>query len=39
MAAATGMVVLPVVSRLTARWDAPRTLRNVQAEENLTRTL
>ncbi len=27
IAAATGMVLLPVVSRLTGRWDAPRVLR------------
>jgi high affinity choline transporter 7 len=27
LAAAVGMVLLPVVSRLTARWDAPRLLR------------
>ncbi|HEY3383429.1 MAG TPA: sodium:solute symporter family protein [Vicinamibacterales bacterium] len=31
MAAATGVVLLPVVSRLTGRWDAPRPLRNVEA--------
>ena len=32
MAAAAGVVLLPVVSRLTARWDRPRPLRNVHAE-------
>jgi high affinity choline transporter 7 len=29
MAAAAGLIVLPVVSRLTARWDAPRPLERV----------
>jgi high affinity choline transporter 7 len=29
LAAATGLVLLPVVSRLTARWDAPQPLRAV----------
>ncbi|MGH9836612.1 MAG: sodium:solute symporter family protein [Blastocatellia bacterium] len=29
LAASVGVVLLPVVSRLTARWDAPRPLRNV----------
>jgi solute carrier family 5 (high affinity choline transporter), member 7 len=33
LAATAGIVVLPVVSRLTARWDPPRALRNVHAEE------
>ncbi len=33
LAAAAGLVVLPVVSRLTARWDPPRALRNVEAAE------
>jgi high affinity choline transporter 7 len=33
LAAAAGLVVLPVVSRLTARWDAPRALKNMHAEE------
>lgn len=28
MAAAAGFVILPVVSRLTGRWDPPRPLRN-----------
>ena len=32
LAAAAGFVVLPVVSRLTARLDPPRRLRNVAAE-------
>lgn len=31
MAAAAGLALLPVVSRLTARWDPPRPLRNVAA--------
>jgi solute carrier family 5 (high affinity choline transporter), member 7 len=30
LAAAVGLVLLPVVSRLTAGWDAPRPLRNVE---------
>ncbi|HKX28419.1 MAG TPA: sodium:solute symporter family protein [Blastocatellia bacterium] len=29
LAAATGMILLPVVSRLTARWDAPQALRKI----------
>jgi high affinity choline transporter 7 len=29
LASLVGMVLLPVVSRLTARWDAPRALQNV----------
>ena len=29
LAAGVGLVLLPVVSRLTARWDAPRPLRRV----------
>ena len=29
MAAAAGLVLLPLVSRMTARWDPPRPLRNV----------
>jgi high affinity choline transporter 7 len=35
LAAAVGVVLLPVVSRLTAGWDPPRALRNVEdsAEE------
>jgi solute carrier family 5 (high affinity choline transporter), member 7 len=33
LAAATGVVLLPLVSRLTARWSAPRPLRNPAAEE------
>jgi len=32
VAAAAGLVVLPCVSRLTARWDPPRELRNVHEE-------
>ena len=31
IAAATGIILLPVVSRLTARWNAPRALRNAAA--------
>jgi high affinity choline transporter 7 len=31
LAAAAGLVVLPLVSRLSARWVAPRPLRNVHA--------
>jgi len=30
LAAVVGIVLLPVVSRLTAAWDAPRPLRNVR---------
>src|SRR5207244_5098502 len=33
LAAATGLLLLPVVSRLTARWDAPRPLQNVANHE------
>jgi high affinity choline transporter 7 len=33
LAAAAGMIVLPLVSRATARWDPPRALRNMHAEE------
>jgi high affinity choline transporter 7 len=32
VAAMAGVIALPIVSRLTARWDHPRPLRNVQAE-------
>lgn len=37
-AAAVGVILLPVVSRLTLRWDQPRPLRNAAAEplETLT---
>ena len=31
LAAATGLILLPLVSRLTAGWSAPRPLRNVAA--------
>jgi len=31
LAALTGMILLPVVSRLTSRWSAPRVLRNAAA--------
>ncbi len=31
LAAAAGLMLLPLVSRATARWDAPRRLRNVDA--------
>jgi Na+/proline symporter len=34
MAALAGVIVLPVVSRMTARWDRPRLLRNVHADEH-----
>ncbi len=33
LAAAAGLLVLPLVSRMTARWDPPRPLRNVQAAD------
>jgi high affinity choline transporter 7 len=32
LAAAAGLVTLPVVSRLTRRWDAPRPLRNLTTQ-------
>jgi high affinity choline transporter 7 len=32
LAAATGMVLLPVVSRLTSRWSVPRPLRQAQPQ-------
>jgi high affinity choline transporter 7 len=31
VAAAAGLILLPIVSRATAKWDAPRPLRNVAA--------
>jgi solute carrier family 5 (high affinity choline transporter), member 7 len=31
LAAAAGLAVLPIVSRVTGRWDPPRELRNVHA--------
>jgi high affinity choline transporter 7 len=34
LAAAAGVLLLPVVSRLTARWAAPRQLRNVAESES-----
>jgi hypothetical protein len=33
MAAATGLVLLPVVSRLTGRWLPPSALRNVTGND------
>lgn len=33
LAAVTGLVLLPVISRLTAKWDAPRLLRNAAVTE------
>lgn len=35
LAAGAGLVVLPVVSRLSARWDAPRPLCNPSTEETV----
>ncbi len=32
LATVVGMVMLPVVSRLTSRWDAPRALQNTASE-------
>jgi hypothetical protein len=32
VAAGAGLILLPVVSRATARWDAAQPLRNVAAE-------
>jgi high affinity choline transporter 7 len=31
VAAVAGLILLPIVSRATAKWDAPRPLRNVAA--------
>ena len=31
LAAAVGLVVLPLASRLTARWDPPQRLRQLEA--------
>ena len=33
VAAGAGLIVLPVVSRLSARWEAPRPLRNAAADD------
>ena len=33
VAAAVGLMLLPLVSRATSRWDAPRPLRNVTMSE------
>jgi solute carrier family 5 (high affinity choline transporter), member 7 len=33
LAALTGLIALPLVSRLTQRWDCPQPLRNVAAEK------
>jgi len=33
LAAAAGLVLLPLVSRVTAAWDAPKPLRNVMERE------
>jgi hypothetical protein len=33
LAAGVGVIALPVVSRLSARWEAPRPLRNPSTEE------
>jgi solute carrier family 5 (high affinity choline transporter), member 7 len=35
VAAVTGLMLLPLVSRLTMRWNAPRALRNVAVEERM----
>jgi solute carrier family 5 (high affinity choline transporter), member 7 len=35
LAAVVGLIVLPLVSRATARWAPPRTLRNVQDSDQL----
>jgi hypothetical protein len=37
VAAAVGFVLLPVVSRATARWDAPLLLRNASAGDAVER--
>jgi high affinity choline transporter 7 len=34
LAAGVGLLVLPAISRLTVRWEAPRPLRNPSAEED-----
>jgi high affinity choline transporter 7 len=38
VAAAAGLVLLPLVSRATAAWDAPKPLRNVMEREGLGAT-
>jgi high affinity choline transporter 7 len=38
-AAGVGMILLPVVSRLTARWDGPKPLRNPLKDTELTGAL
>jgi high affinity choline transporter 7 len=35
LAAGAGLIVLPVVSRLSARWDAPRPLCNPSTDQTL----
>jgi len=37
VAAAAGLVLLPLVSRATARWDAPRPLLNPSARADVSR--
>jgi high affinity choline transporter 7 len=37
VAAAAGLVLLPLVSRATASWDAPKPLRNVMEREGIGR--
>jgi len=39
LAAAAGLVLLPVVSRATAAWDAPKPLRNVMEREGFPPSL
>jgi high affinity choline transporter 7 len=36
LAAVVGLIVLPIVSRVTARWDPPSALRNVHGEERMS---
>ena len=35
VAAGAGLIVLPAVSRLSARWGAPRPLRNPSSDEGI----
>jgi len=34
VAASAGLILLPLVSRATARWDPPQPLRNVATQED-----
>ena len=39
LAAVAGVILLPIISRLTKRWDKPRPLRNVVGDEQATRAV